>query len=305
LHIVLSPVLHSEDIQYAEDVMRRSWARLALLMAIFAGCTARNPQTAEAQRTEVVLLTTTSAKDSGLLDVIRPVFEQQAGYRLKVIAHGTGAALKEAAQGEGDVVLTHDPEAEKRWLAEGNGTSRRLVMYNDFLVVGPKADPAGIRGKSAVEAFRKIAAAKAAFISRGDESGTHVRELSLWKKAGITPKGEPWYQEAGRGQRLTLEVASEKQAYALTDRGTFLVHEKRLELVAFVENEPLLLNLYHVMQVNPQKFPKANTKGGQVFAEFLLSPAGQKLIGEFGKDRFAQSLFIPAADRTEDELLKP
>jgi tungstate transport system substrate-binding protein len=256
------------------------------------------------QRRDVTLLTTTSAQDTGLLDVLKPDFEKRTGYELKVISTGTGAALKQAAQGEGDVVLVHDAEAEKEWLAEGNGTSRRLVMYNDFIVVGPASDPAQIKGKPAADAFAAIAKAGAAFVSRGDKSGTHTRELSLWKKAGVEPKGQKWYSEAAAGMGATLGFASDKEQYCLCDRSTFLAHEKRLRLAVLVENDPALLNIYHVMTVNASKFPRVNAVGGQAFANYLVSPETQKLLSGFGKEKFGRALFTPAAGKTEEELQK-
>lgn len=252
----------------------------------------------------VRLLATTSAQDSGLLDVIRPAFEQRNGYKLEVIAVGSGAALRQGAQGEGDVLLVHDPEAEKKWLAEGHGVARQLVMYNDFVIAGPHDDPAKVKGQTASEALRRIAACTSPFVSRGDKSGTHVRELSLWKKAGVDPKGKSWYIESGQGMGLTLEVASQHQRYVLCDRSTFLVQQRRLSLSVLVEADTDLLNLYHVLTVNAARFPRLNAVGGNTLAEFLLSPPGQDLIGSFGREKFGQSLFTPAAGRTESALLK-
>jgi tungstate transport system substrate-binding protein len=263
------------------------------------------PSCQKPRASAVRLLTTTSAQDSGLLDVLKPEFEERSGYHLEVIAVGTGAALKQGAQGEGDVMLVHDPEAEKKWMAEGNGTSRRLVMYNEFILAGPADDPARVRGTSAGEALRRIAATRALFASRGDKSGTHVRELFLWTKAGVEPKGKDWYVETGQGMGLTLEVASEHQRYVLTDRSTYVVQRRRLSLEVLVEGDPDFLNLYHVMPVNPAKFPRVNAAGGQAFADFLISPEGQAVIREFGKAKYGRALFTPAAHMTEDQLLKP
>jgi tungstate transport system substrate-binding protein len=189
-------------------------------------------------------------------------------------------------------------------MQEGNGTSRRLVMYNDFIIVGPPDDPAHIRGVAAAEALQKIATHHALFISRGDQSGTHVRELSVWQRLGLNPKGQPWYRETGQGQALTMDVASHQRAYALTDRGTFLAHAKRLDVVVLVEHDPWLLNIYHVMPVNPHKFPKVNAQAAQAFADFLVSEEGQRLIGDFGTAQYGQSLFTPAAHQSEAELLR-
>lgn len=280
-------------------------AVLALILAGCGGSGSNQKEPASLSQKSVVLLTTTSAQDTGLLDVIRRDFAEHHGYELKVIAVGTGAALKQAAQGEGDVVLVHDAAAEKKWLADGNGTSRRLVMYNDFVVVGPAEDPARIQGLSAAQAFAAIARERRPFISRGDKSGTHSRELELWKKAGVDPHGQAWYAESGSGMGTTLNIASDQERYALCDRGTFLTLQKRLQLRVLVETDPALLNLYHVMTVNPKKFPKAHAAGGEAFADYLLSAEGQKIIAGFGKDLFGQPLFTPAGGRREEEFLQP
>jgi len=280
----------------------------AVLAVMLAGCggTVSNPKApALSSQKNVVLLTTTSAQDTGLLDVLQKDFAERSGYELKVIAVGTGAALKQAALGEGDVVLVHDADAEKKWLADGNGTSRRLVMYNDFVVVGPAGDPARIRGLSAAQAFAVIAKERRQFISRGDKSGTHTRESELWRKAGVDPHGQDWYAESGSGMGTTLNIASDQERYALCDRSTFLAHQKRLRLKVLVESDPALLNLYHVMTVNPEKFPKTNAAGGEAFADYLLSAEGQKIIAEFGKDRFGQALFTPAAGKNETGFQQP
>jgi tungstate transport system substrate-binding protein len=253
---------------------------------------------------DVVILTTTTTQDSGILKHLTEAFEKATGWRTKAIVAGSGDILKQGARGEGDVVLTHSPAAEKEWMKEGYATSRRLVMYNDFIIIGPPNDPAQTKGLSAAEALKRIAEKHAAFVSRGDQSGTHVRELAMWKRAGVDPKGQPWYRETGQGQGLTMEVASQQQAYAFTDRGTYLVHERRLGMAILVENDPVLFNIYHVMPVDPQKFPKVNGKGGQAFADFLVSPDGQQVIGAFGKEQYGRSLFIPAADKKEEDLLQ-
>jgi tungstate transport system substrate-binding protein len=259
--------------------------------------------TKTAAHTELMLLTTTTTEDSGILLVLVNNFEKQTGIHVKTIIAGSGDVLKQGARGEGDVVLSHSPAAEKEWMQEGNGTSRRLVMYNDFILVGPASDPAQIKGSPAVKALQQIAVHRAPFVSRGDRSGTHIRELALWHQAGVNPQGQPWYIESGQGQGLTLDIASQQQRYALTDRGTWLVLRQRLDLQIHVENDPGLLNLYHVMPVNPVKFPRVNAQAAQAFADFLLSPTGQQLIADFGKERFGRSLFTPAAGKTEEELL--
>ena len=253
---------------------------------------------------ELIILTTTTTQDSGILRGLTDAFAKKSNLTVKAIVAGSGDILKQGARGEGDVVLTHSPEAEKSWMSEGNGTSRRLVMYNDFVIIGPDADPAKIKGLKAAAALRRIAETKMPFVSRGDQSGTHVRELAMWKRAGIDPKGQPWYRETGQGQGLTMEVASQFQAYALTDRGTYLAHAKRIGLPVLVENDPALYNIYHVMPVNAAKFPKVNASAGQAFADWVISPEGQAAIAEFGKAQYGRSLFVPAATMREDSLLQ-
>ena len=253
---------------------------------------------------ELIILTTTTTQDSGILRVLTDAFAKKSGLTVKAIVAGSGDILKQGARGEGDVLLTHSPEAEKAWMADGNGTSRRLVMYNDFVIIGPEADPAKIKGLRAAAALRRIAETKTPFVSRGDQSGTHVRELAMWKRAGIDPKGQSWYRETGQGQGLTMDVASQFQAYAFTDRGTYLVHARRIGLPILVEDDPALYNIYHVMPVNAAKFPKVNASAGQAFADWVVSPEGQTVIAEFGKGEYGRSLFVPAATKHEDELLQ-
>ncbi len=252
---------------------------------------------------ELIILTTTTTQDSGILRILTDAFAKKSGLAVKPIVAGSGDILKQGARGEGDVLLTHSPEAEKAWMAEGNGTSHRLVMYNDFVIIGQAADPAKIKGLKAADALRRIAETKSPFVSRGDQSGTHVRELATWKQAGIDPKGQPWYRETGQGQGLTMDVASQFQAYAFTDRGTYLVQARRIGLPVLVENDPVLYNIYHVMPVNAAKFRKVNARAGQAFADWILSPEGQAVIGEIGKAEYGRSLFVPAAGRREEGLL--
>lgn len=250
----------------------------------------------------IILSTTTSTQDSGLLDMIVPAFEKKTGIRVKTISVGTGAALALAARGEADVVLAHAPDTEKKYVQEGSLANRMLVMHNDFLLVGPSRDPAKIMGiTSAVEAMRKVALAEARFVSRGDDSGTHLLEKRLWKEAGITPKRN-WYVEAGQGMGATLTIASEKEGYTLTDRATFLAFEKRLGLRKLVEKDPILLNIYSVMQANPSRFPQVKAKGARAFADFILSREGQNLIRTFGVERYGEPLFFPDAGKREEEV---
>ena len=244
---------------------------------------------------EIILATTTSTQDSGLLDALVPLFQEQTGYRLKPIAIGSGAALELGRRGEADVLLVHSPAAEQDFMAEGLGTERRTVMVNDFIIVGPPSDPAGIAGApSALEAMARIATAEAPFVSRGDESGTNALELQLWRQVSIAPAGA-WYTESGTGMGDTLNIANERQAYTLADRGTYLALRDRLELDVLVEHTPELLNIYHVITVNPANGPAVNTAGADAFVTFLLDPATQRVIGEFGVERFGQPLFTPCA----------
>jgi len=251
----------------------------------------------QAQEKTIILATTTSTVDTGLLDYLVPIFEKQAGYQVKTISAGTGQALAMGEKGEADVLLVHAPEAEKKLVDNGTVINYQLVMHNDFVIVGPAADPAGIKGKPSAEAFKAIAQKETAFISRGDDSGTHKKELSIWKKAEVTPAGAKWYQESGQGMGATLLMASEKAAYTLTDRGTYLAQKANVKLQILSEGDKTLLNIYHVMQVNPAKFGKVNAAGGKAFVEFIVAPETQKKIGEFGKDKYGSPLFFPDAGK--------
>lgn len=246
---------------------------------------------------DLILATTTSTVDSGLLDMLIPIFEKATGFRVKTIAAGSGQALAMGERGEADALLTHAEKDEKKLIASGAAVNYRLVMHNDFILVGPPADPAGIKGKPSVEAFRGIAAKEALFVSRGDDSGTHKKELSIWKKAEIDPTQSRWYQESGQGMGATLLMASDKSAYTLSDRGTYLAQKANLSLSVLSEGDPSLLNIYHVMQVNPQKFGKVNGEGARQFVEFMTSPETQNIIGKFGADTFGQPLFFPDAGK--------
>jgi tungstate transport system substrate-binding protein len=253
------------------------------------------PEAAAPQARTILLATTTSTQDSGLLDVLVPLFEKKTAYTVKTIAVGTGQSLALGARGEADVVLAHAPELERRYVAEGSLTNRRPVMHNDFILVGPPADPAGIlQTSTGADAFRRIAEARARFVSRGDNSGTHHREGALWKAAGVTPGG-PWYLESGQGMGVTLIIASEKDAYTLTDRGTYLAFQRRLRLALLLEGDAPLLNPYHVLEVNLTRHPKVNGAGGKAFADFLFSAEAQEVIRTFGVERYGKPLFFPDA----------
>jgi tungstate transport system substrate-binding protein len=251
----------------------------------------------------LILSTTTSTQDSGLLDVLVPRFEQATGYSVKTISVGTGQALALAARGEADVTLAHAPALEKKYLHEGRMLNRRLVMYNDFVLIGPAEDPAKIKGLPAVEALKRVAAAEARFVSRGDKSGTHLLEQALWKQAAIGPRGS-WYIEAGQGMGQTLAIANDRRAYTLTDRGTYLAFQRRVDLPILVEKDRPLLNIYSVMEVNPANGPRVNAAAGRAFADFMLSPAVQATIRTFGVDKYGQPLFVPIAGQQEDEVGK-
>lgn len=276
----------------------RLFKPVAAILFVFALMGLFNGNVTHAQDSkDVILATTTSTVDSGLLDVLIPAFEKQSGYRVKTIAVGTGQALAMGEKGEADVLLVHAPEAEKKLVDAGVGTNYQLVMHNDFVIAGPPDDPAKIKGMSSMEAFKAISAKQAIFISRGDDSGTHKKELSIWKKAEVTPAGQKWYQETGQGMGATLQMASEKQGYTLTDRATYLAQKSNLKLEILSEGDKGLLNIYHVMQVNPEKFTKVNAKGAEAFVAFMIAPETQKMIGEFGKEKFGQSLFFPDAGK--------
>jgi len=253
------------------------------------------PLAAQGPRSPVILSTTTSTQDSELLDVLVPIFERQSGYTVKTVAVGTGQALALGARGEADVVLAHAPELEKKYVAEGKMLNRRLVMYNDFVIIGPADDPAKIKSMtSAAQAMKAIAQTGSRFVSRGDDSGTQILEKALWKLAGVEPSS-PWHIESGQGMGLTLGVADERNAYTLTDRGTYLAYQKRLRLPILLQGDKPLLNVYSVMEVNPANGPKVNTEGGKAFADFMVAAETQSVIKTFGVDKYGQPLFVPIA----------
>jgi tungstate transport system substrate-binding protein len=257
---------------------------------------------AGAQSNIVILSTTTSTQDSGLLDVLVPLFEKQSGLTLKTISVGTGQALALAARGEADVTLAHAPGLEKKYVDEGKMSNRRLVMYNDFVVIGPPDDPAKIKGMpKALDALKRIAESQSRFVSRGDKSGTHALELSLWKQAGVEPRGT-WYIESGQGMGQTLGIANDRRAYTITDRATYLAFQKRVDLPILVEKDRPLLNIYSVMEVNPANGPRVNPKGGKAFADFMLAPETQAVIKAFGVDKYGQPLFVPVAGKKDEDL---
>ncbi|WLT32156.1 substrate-binding domain-containing protein [Geothrix sp. PMB-07] len=280
------------------STLKRWSISLASAMASLLLAAAPPTQAKVAQPT-VILATTTSTQDSGLLDELIPLFEKQTGYQIKTIAVGSGQAIAMGKRGEADVLLVHSPDAEKGLVADGAGINRRIVMHNDFVLLGTPADPAGVAKHTAQESFQRIAAAKALFISRGDNSGTHAMELKLWKAAGVAVEGQAWYQQTGQGMGQTLAVAAEKKAYTLSDRGTFLALRKNLGLAILHEGDPSLRNVYHVIELNPTRFPKVNSAGGRAFADFLVSKAVQARIKEFGIKLYGSPLFFPDADVPE------
>jgi tungstate transport system substrate-binding protein len=246
---------------------------------------------------ELILATTTSVEDSGLLGYLLPIFKRENACQVKVIAVGSGQAMRLARDGNVDAILVHDQKSEEEFVQEGYGEKRIEVMYNDFVLVGPQDDPADVRNeKEIVSALLKIDSLKTTFVSRADESGTHKKEKFLWGLAGLSPGGE-WYLESGTGMEATLRVANEKRGYCLADRATFLSHEKELNLVILFEGDKNLLNQYSVIAVSPEKFPDVNHRLALKFISFLTSEAGQKLIGEFGKEEFGQRLFTPNTKR--------
>lgn len=283
---------------------------LAVLALLFVACAAPNNSTATPAAEEpaaeepageagdpgrLILSTTTSTADSGLLDYILPDFEEQTGIEVDVIAVGTGQALEMGRAGDADVVLVHARELEDAFVAEGHGTERYDVMYNDFVVIGPSADPAGIGGmESAAEAFTTIAEAEAPFISRGDESGTHTKELSVWEAAGLEPSGD-WYQSAGQGMGAVITLAEEQEGYTLADRATYLARvAEGSQLEVLVEGDPVLFNPYGVIPVDPETHPGVNYEAAQQFADWLTSLETQELIASFEVN--GNQLFIPDSE---------
>lgn len=251
----------------------------------------------------VILATTTSTQDSGLLDVLVPLFEKENGYQVKTISVGSGQAMKMGEKGEADVLLVHSPEAEKKFMADRLGITRRLVMHNDFVIVGPAADPAKVKAAGgSVDALKRIVQAGALFASRGDNSGTHSKEKALWKAAGVNPEGQKWYQQTGLGMGQTLNVAAEKKGYTLTDRATYLALKKNLGLAILAEGDSKLLNIYHVIEINPLTWPRLNAAGGKAFADFMVSRKAQELIGKFGVEKFGAPLFFPDAGKNPAAL---
>lgn len=242
---------------------------------------------------ELILATTTSTQDSGLLDVLIPIFEEKNNIKVKTIAVGTGKALSMGEQGEADALLTHAPASEMKLVDSEAVVNRKRVMFNDFIIVGPEADPAGINGTDVKTAFQKIFETGTTFVSRGDDSGTHKMELNLWAAAELDPANESWYLETGQGMGNTIQLSAEKEGYVLTERATYLAHAKNFEdMVILVEGDDKLLNIYHVMQVNDAKHELVNGQAGKLFVEFMVSDEAQEIIKEFGVEQYGQPLFF-------------
>jgi tungstate transport system substrate-binding protein len=272
-----------------------------ILGAVAALVTAPGPGTAEAQESrgarDVILATTTSLQDTGLLDSLLPLFARETGYRVRAIAVGSGQALKLGQRGDADVILAHSPAAESGFMRSGSGVARRVVAWNYFVLAGPRADPAGAAGApSAAEALRRIAAARLPFVSRGDSSGTHQRELALWREVGGRPQWRG-YAETGQGMGPTLLVADERRGYTLSDRATLEAFRERVELVPLRGEEPALLNVYHVIEVNPAGRPRVNAAGAHAFAEWITSARGQDVIAAFHAGGHGAPPFVAARGR--------
>ena len=252
----------------------------------------------------LILATTTSTQDSGLLNVLIPMFEEQSGYKVQTVAVGSGQAMEMGQQGNADVLLVHSPSAETTFMSDGWGKDRALVMHNDFVIVGPAVDPAKIKDLGPADAFKAIAAAQAPFVARADKSGTSTKELGIWAKTDVDPAtAKPaWYIETGQGMGASLTIASEKGAYTLSDRATYLANKDKLQLEILVEGNKTLLNVYHVITVNTDKWPKVNYEGATAFLKFMTDPATQEVIGKFGADKYGQPLFFPDADKTDADL---
>lgn len=273
---------------------------MLLAIGLLAGCGTTEEQATPAEPAgSIILATTTSTQDSGLLDYLLPEFTKDTGIEVQTVAVGTGAAIQMGVDGEADVLLVHSKADEEEFMANGDGVERSDVMYNDFILVGPTSDPAGIKAAYAsdiVGALKAINDAKAKFVSRGDDSGTHKKELKLWKAAAITPEGD-WYISAGQGMGPVLTMASEQQAYTISDRATYLSMKDTLDLEIVCEGSADLLNQYGVITVNPEKNDQINYEGAKAFYDWMISDKGQELIGKYGVEEYGQALFTPNANK--------
>jgi tungstate transport system substrate-binding protein len=267
---------------------------LAVAMVLLAAC--GGPAAGPSAERSLILATTTSTQDSGLLDDLLPAFTTDTGWAVKTIAVGSGQAIELGRRGEADVVLVHSPEAEEQFMAEGVAGRRQLVMHNDFVLLGPDADPAGIRGATTTDAMTRIASSGAVFVSRGDDSGTDAREKQLWTAAGVTPGGDG-YQQTGQGMGATLRVAAEKGGYTLSDRATYLSQPDGLSVL--IEGDPGLLNVYHVIEMTTRAGERVQPDGAKAFADWITSAPVQQRIGEFGREQYGQALFVADAGKPE------
>ena len=274
------------------------WISRSLVVVALGAFASVQPAMAQKRGGEITLATTTSTQDTGLLDSLLPMFQRETGIAVKPIAVGTGAALEMARRGDADAVLVHAPEAERDYVESGDLIDGRLIMHNDFLILGPSDDPAHIRGKQDAVAAMKAIAIEGSFVSRGDGSGTEKKELALWKEAGVSPNSLPRREETGQGMGATLLIADSRKTYTLTDRGTYLAFKDRLSLVPLVQGDPRLRNIYHAYVVNPGKHPTVHRAEAARFVRFLTDPKVQQWIGQFGRARFGQPLFVPDAENT-------
>jgi tungstate transport system substrate-binding protein len=275
---------------------------LAFLTVLFSLAACGSGQAAApSDERSLILATTTSTQDSGLLDELLPAFTDDTGWQVKPLAVGSGQAIELGRRGEADVLLVHSPEAEEEFVAEGDTGARRLVMHNDFVIVGPADDPAKIKGAPSADALRRIATAQAGFVSRGDDSGTHAREKKLWEATKTVPSGQ-WYHSSGQGMGATLRVASETSAYTLTDRATYLSQKENLSLEVLSEGDKDLLNIYHVIEMTTRAGDKVQPDAAKAFADWMVGERAQKMIGEFGAEEFGRPLFVPDAGKDEKTL---
>ena len=272
------------------------WLGLIVAGLLVAGCGGQPPAApAASQQAQILMASTIGPIDAGIVSVLEAAFEKKTGIIVRHVGAGTGQTLKMAEQGQFDLVLVHAKALEEKFVADGYGVKRYDLMYNDFVIMGPAADPAKIKGeKSAVAALKKIAAAQAPFISRGDRSGTHIKELEVWKAAGLTPAG-PWYkiyEKGSQGNGPTLRYTDDQQAYTLMDRATYITMKKDLKLQILVENDDILLNYITLIPVSPGKFPGIKNAEAMKFIEWATSEEGQRIIAAFGKDRYGEPLFF-------------
>lgn len=281
-------------------LVTRGLVVLAMSVGLLAGaCGGSNAKGEGPIGGSMILATTTSTQDSGLLDVLVPEFKKRTGVDAKVVAVGTGAALEMAAKGDADAVLVHAPASEKKYVDSGDLAEGKLVMHNDFVIVGPPSDPAKVKGLKDLNAAMAAIASAGRFISRGDDSGTHKKELDLWRVAGIALASVKQREETGQGMGATLNIASERRAYTFTDRATYLALRKNLDLEVLVEGSGALLNIYHVYVVNPARHKGVKKAQARAFAAFLVSAEAQAIIATFGKDQFGEPLFVADAGKPE------